>query len=351
MPSFINREKANLISTILLILVVVLGVWNIIYVGRNVDRNGRQELLLRAQNISVLVNQDDIKSLTGTMADLENPAYNRIKKTLEDIHSINTDTRFVYLMGLTSDEKQFFYADSEDPASEGYSPPGQLYLESLPIDLYNHIHGISYTNGPYSDEWGTWISAYAPVLDTETKKVIALVGIDVDADHFLSQIFTARLIVFAISLIVFLAILFLERLLKRSNAYGTELEKINRDLSSSKDYLLEIEHQAGIGELSWSVATNIITLDQIIMDVLSTSLPKMPLEQFLEYINPQDLIRIKDEIESKKDITGPLTLRYHLRDAHHKDHAITSICSIKRDSKGEIVTMRCTAQDMTDIRE
>jgi hypothetical protein len=346
----IDQKKANLISSFLLIFIVFLGVWNVVYIGRKVDRNERQELLLRAQNISILLNQDDLKKLTGTVDDLGNPAYDRVKETLVDTRAINTDTRFIYIMGLTNQNTQFFYVDSEDPSSVDYSPPGQLYVEATETDIYNHINGIAYTSGPYSDEWGTWISAYAPVVDGETGAIIALVGMDVDADNFLSQISTAQFIVCIISLAIFLIILFLERLIKKSTAYETELEKINRDLSLSKEHLIEVEHQAGIGEISWSASTHYITLDIIVMNILGISNPKITFEEFTGYINPDDLKRITQEVELKKDTAGPVTLRYHLKDIHHKEHAITSICSIKRDAKGEILSMRCTAQDMTHIR-
>ncbi len=190
---------------ILLLIVVVLGIWSTWYLGKKVELDERNGLLLRTQTIAAMIEQSDLKALSGTEADLENPSYQRIKTIMERVHTINKDTRFVYIMGLR-DDQQFFYVDSENPNSEGYSYPGQPYPDAEASDIENHARGIAYTNGPYTDAWGRWFSAYAPVVD-ENGVVLGLVGMDIEAKNLLLRITIVREATAIIAGLVFLCAL------------------------------------------------------------------------------------------------------------------------------------------------
>lgn len=144
-------------------------------------------LLLRAQMIAVMLDRDDVRSLDGNERDLDKPAYDRLKLLLQQVRALNTDSRFVYIMGLNDMDQQFFNVDSEPAGSEDYSAPGDLYLEATPIDISNHKAGIAYTDGPYTDSWGEWVSAYAPIIDNN-QDILGLIGIDVAAERILLRI-------------------------------------------------------------------------------------------------------------------------------------------------------------------
>ena len=40
------------------------------------------------------------------------------------------------------------------------------------------------TEGPASDRWGTWVTAFIPVTDQETGQFVALFAMDVDARYW-----------------------------------------------------------------------------------------------------------------------------------------------------------------------
>lgn len=202
MKQIIYKNYFSILSVLLLIIIVGLGTWSTWYLGQKVELDERNGLLLRAQTIAGMLEADDIKTLAGDETDLENPTYQKLKATMVRVHEINKDTRFVYIMGLKNDQ-QFFYVDSEDPSSEDYSYPGQPYDDALETDIYNHQNGIAYTNGPYTDAWGRWFSAYAPVFD-ENHTVVGLVGMDIEARQLLLRIKIVREGTIIISLLVFL---------------------------------------------------------------------------------------------------------------------------------------------------
>ncbi len=97
------------------------------------------------------------------------------------------DLRFVYLINEKAG-KWIFLADSEDPSSPDYSPPGQLYADEDP-DLASVLAtGIGRIDGPYTDAWGTWVSSSVPILNSETGKPMAILGIDTAAGDWEASI-------------------------------------------------------------------------------------------------------------------------------------------------------------------
>ena len=163
------------------------GLWLSQFVSEKMRLDEENNLLLRAQMIAVMLDRDDVRSLDGNERDLDKPAYDRLKLLLQQVRALNTDSRFVYIMGLNDMDQQFFNVDSEPAGSEDYSAPGDLYLEATPIDISNHKAGIAYTDGPYTDSWGEWVSAYAPIIDNN-QDILGLIGIDVAAERILLRI-------------------------------------------------------------------------------------------------------------------------------------------------------------------
>ena len=60
--------------------------------------------------------------------------------------------------------------------------------------------------GPYEDEFGTFVSAFVPVIDAREGRVAVVVGVDAQAGSWSHEIASARLgvIVFGITLVLFL---------------------------------------------------------------------------------------------------------------------------------------------------
>ncbi len=207
-------------SGVLLTIVLFLGVWSTWYLGNKVEIDERNSLLLRTQTIAAMIEQSDLKELRGDESDLTHPPYLKIKEIMERVHSINKDARFVYIMGIR-DNQQFFYVDSENPSSPDYSHPGQIYADASAQDIENHLNGVTYTKGPYTDAWGRWFTAYAPVLD-ENNTVLGLVGMDTEAEHLLLRISIVRKATAIISGLVFLCAFTLILLGKKSIKHTAE---------------------------------------------------------------------------------------------------------------------------------
>lgn len=187
-----------------IVVIVILGITSSLYVGLSVSNNIKQHLIDRANTLGQTITGSAITKLSGTEADLLNPEYDRIKRLLVSIRSVNRDLRFIYINGIR-DGVLFFYVDSEDPASEDYSPPGQLYEEATQ-PMYEVFTAERDQFEVSRDRWGFWASAYAPITNEVTGEVVALIGLDVPAyEYFTSVIAYAALPILV--MIIMLAVL------------------------------------------------------------------------------------------------------------------------------------------------
>ena len=88
-----------------------------------------------------------------------------------------------------------------DGAREERTEIGEIWFEDNP-DLARAYNGeIQFDDTPYSDRWGTWVSAFVPMRD-KTGRVEAVLGVDYPAQAWIGSIARARL-----RIIGFLAVL------------------------------------------------------------------------------------------------------------------------------------------------
>ncbi len=146
---------------------------------RQADAVHRTALLTTARMIGEASDIECLSKLTGTETDLNLPAYLHLKGQLIRARNANSQCRFLYYLGLRGSDI-FIYMDSEPADSADYSPPGQIYSEA-PQDMARTFEGIEAVTGPYTDRWGTWITAMTPIVDPATGKVAAVFCMDANA--------------------------------------------------------------------------------------------------------------------------------------------------------------------------
>ncbi len=163
---FHGMKTPHLTAALLLVIFAAGGLisW---WAVTQVDRDMRADLLQRTQIVAQAVNVERIQALTGKEDDLDKPAYLRFKEQLATVRSVNPQCRFVYLMGRNAYGALFFFLDSEPTGSKDYSPPGQVYDEAPEGYRRVFITQNATTEGPYTDRWGTWVSALIPIHDPQ----------------------------------------------------------------------------------------------------------------------------------------------------------------------------------------
>ncbi len=183
----LSFKNAKIFGSILGAMVVsALCIW---LMAQRADRQMRDELLLQARLIKQSVDVDTLKTLSGSASDIEMPVYKQLKERFIGFQQTNTKCRFLYLLGRRPIKglenvahENFFFLDSERVGSDAYSPPGALYPELNEADAHVFDSLSAAVTGPSVDRWGTWVSALVPILDPESGGLIAVLGMDIDAN-------------------------------------------------------------------------------------------------------------------------------------------------------------------------
>jgi PAS domain S-box-containing protein len=215
------------------ILILAGGIALNLWMAQKEDSSLREDLLAKTRLVKVSFSAEEIKALNGTPEDLSGPAYFAVKNQLMTVRFADPPIRFIYLMGQRPDGTVVILADSEPPGSEDYSPPGQEYPEASDTLRTIFSSGTGMTEGPSSDRWGMWVSSLIPVTDPGTGRVIAVLGMDVDARDWNIQIFEACLPVIIATLILLFLLLVFSYAHERNERERRILEDSHRDVSES----------------------------------------------------------------------------------------------------------------------
>jgi len=212
---------------IILLIILTFGITYVFYIRESSINQEREKVLQIASSIEASIPKDEIAALPENPTYLQNQDFSRLKEILQKIIVVNKNVRFAYFY-MERNNKLFFIVDSEPKTSEDYSPPGQEYTEASPIDKQPFIDGKAQLTSPTIDRWGTWVSAEVPVKDIKTGNVVAVFGMDYDANSWRNRIWlnvSQSILMVLIILILFVAM----RLRKLRNDF-LKLEIQNRKI-------------------------------------------------------------------------------------------------------------------------
>jgi len=214
--------------------------------GENLDK-----LRLRVLAMTAAASFDAAKvfTLANQPSMPETADFRQVRDQLRRIKAANTDARFVYLLVLKKDQVVFL-ADAEPASSLDYSAPGDVYFDAPPGIYSIYATRTALVEGPYVDKWGEWITGLAPVIHPATGQVIAVLGIDINARHWLASISRYRWFGIAIALLVLGIVAVLvwgiyaqRRSQQRIDQYNQELLKELAKRMMAEDELQESEQR------------------------------------------------------------------------------------------------------------
>lgn len=197
-----NRNVRVLQFVIITGCTIIAGVFFAIWSMRSTETEMRKDLIQEAQIVGNAIDWRFIQKLTATEDDLNAPPYIRLKEQLSLVRSANPLCRFIYLMGQHEDGTVYFFLDSEPAESEDNSPPGEIYPDATETLKNVFISGKPATEGPVPDEWGIWISAIVPLSEPQTNEILAILGMDIDAHEWRTEIFQSLTVPISVTLII-----------------------------------------------------------------------------------------------------------------------------------------------------
>ena len=194
--------------------IIVAGIISGVFLAVRQAQEIKDELIKIDKVLALSVSAQEIESLQGDASDLQNPNYIKLKTLLAQAAEIETEARFVYIFGQKSDGRLFFYVDNEPADSSDYSPPGQIYEQTVPQDFQIFKDGQPQVFSSI-DQWGRWISIEVPIFDEANSRVIASMNLDMSQQRYYQQIFSIGAIPILISIIFVLLLFSIRRLSKK----------------------------------------------------------------------------------------------------------------------------------------
>ena len=182
------------------------------------DGRMRQALRIQGSSIAGAINPELVRMLEWRDEDRLNPAFTRLGDQLS-AYARATGKRSIYTMALR-DGKIIFGPESLSPSDPLASPPGTPYEEPPPELLDVFAGGGGVTIGPYSDEYGTFVSSFYPVTDPLNGSVLAVAGLDVEARDWKMGVGRARFSPYLAALLFALVFAAWGRFAKKRSASG-----------------------------------------------------------------------------------------------------------------------------------
>ena len=245
-----NKDKKHIsiktkitLSIVSFILIILTIAFVFSYLNtRSISRDGIKNRLLNMVSIASLEINGDEHKLLKTTSDQDTEPYKNIVKKLKNIQGSSGDIYYIYTMRENNKGEITFIVDPDDSDPNNISPIGEVYNDSSEFlkNNFNNIGKPIVENDFYSDQWGTWLSGYAPIYDNNGIKD-GVLGIDIDAKNVLkieNHILWVYIIAFFIS--VFLSTIFGFVLSRRLASSIVEITNILKN--TSKEDSLEIKN-------------------------------------------------------------------------------------------------------------
>ncbi|HEX2949923.1 MAG TPA: PAS domain S-box protein, partial [Armatimonadota bacterium] len=174
-----GRMIAIFKASLYVFAIVVISLFVTKAVGQYSESLMCDSLLKRARMAAAIIDYKAIRVLTGSPEDIGTPAYNHLYRDLVAEQAGNEDIRDIYLFGVRNG--QIIYLLDTDVTLDDPITPGIAYNDATP-KLQNCFQtGKAFYEMRTPDKWGVWMSGLVPIHDPYTGKVIAVLGIDVDA--------------------------------------------------------------------------------------------------------------------------------------------------------------------------
>ena len=204
-------------------------------------RQDFRDNLLHTVALAALQINGDEHSRIKTLADRDLPEYEDTLQNLIRIHDAANGIEYPYTMRLNDKGEIYFVVDStnDEPSAIGdiYSDPGGALGANF-ATLREPIVEADF----YTDEWGTWLSAYAPIYRSDGE-IDGVVGIDILADHIVAKERSFLLVSFFIFLALLPFAIFAGVFLARS-------------ISGPAHQMAEVAEEIAAGELNHRITAN-----------------------------------------------------------------------------------------------
>ncbi len=173
------------------LLATILASWGVTnWATSTRERENSAGLLGQAKIAALAVDPALLQTLPVSEGSAE---WRAMIQPLRDAQRVVPHLRWIYVTILL-EGRIVFALDTTDPASPDHSPPGMEYSDAPPGLRKVFLDGQARMAGPYQDRWGSFMSAFAPIVDPATGRVLGVLGMDIDSENWQMRLMRVRLI-------------------------------------------------------------------------------------------------------------------------------------------------------------
>ena len=221
------QSHISIWAALTVLTLLVLGWIATTVVGQGEDRRFRGDLAMRTSTTAVVVSRVRVDWLIRSISGTGRYNYKMMSERLQAIRDANPDTRFVQLLYL-ADGRVKFLATSGPSGSDLHTEWQQVYEHPSEQLLRSFNSGHPTTEGPLTDNNGTWISGIGPICDDETGRVMAVLRMGIDASHWSVHVARSRLIFILITCLLCTLTIAFFTVLQNTKEFGARIEASER---------------------------------------------------------------------------------------------------------------------------
>lgn len=185
-----SRRNWMVVFLCVALAVLVVGYWSVENRIRSTDSDLRNAMLEQVVFIAHTINPERVKPLTFTAADAHLPEFQILEQQMRGYQTVS-GYRGIYSLAMRDGELRFG-PESYTPDDPEASPVGTVYEDPVDKDFSIFETGKPIVEGPFSDEYGSFVSALAPVVDPRSGDVLMVVGIDLEANEWQARLNEVR---------------------------------------------------------------------------------------------------------------------------------------------------------------
>ncbi|MBI4335218.1 MAG: hypothetical protein HY589_01020, partial [Candidatus Omnitrophica bacterium] len=178
------RTKLTLSFVALLALISFTAVFFIYTKALNVHKDElRSKLVAIAATAAISIDAEKHSKIPPERTSESLESYKEIRRMLQHIRDANPQIRYAYTMTRTDDPDYLQFIVDAEREARLKSSPGERYNIITHPYMVQAFDSATADVAFEKDNWGVWLSGYAPIKD-KNGNAVAILGVDMSAEDF-----------------------------------------------------------------------------------------------------------------------------------------------------------------------
>lgn len=325
------------------LLAVLAGGWAVtVWMGNDADHRLRQGLRENAEMAAGALELPDLSGTNASPVDWQAPPPRTLCDRFQRIVLARPDIARVRLLchaGLPEGAVGIEVSGANGLERHWLRPRPET---EEPQGLAASWLGRTQTVGPYSDEAGLWLSAFAPVRQEATAAPAAVLALDMPAAHWGQIVRTWRLAAIGVTLLVslLLVLFFVVRQRLWDSAQG---------IAASEARLAEAQSIAQIGNWTYVVPTGRLAWSRQLFAILGHDQQRFSpsYDALAACAIAEDRPALEQALRQAREGGQPFALEWRAARPDGTIRCLLSRTAAQRDRRGRVVRLAGTVQDIT----